>query len=248
MHSHLGWRMCSLKHSGLCQMWCEVLSPVDSEWFLLCLTATEILYLPLPPKKGQWGCLRRRLPFQSNPDVWLARQVFTLCVEMAVEKVTENPRLSFRLFFPPFLLFSLHPSIRASLYFLSFHPSTAPFSILPWFGISCITCMYVGRIWPTYHVSTRPRNKWVWNTFRILLLHSAFICSLLAFLLFYTLVYCMYYNVRRARSDICHALSPRVANRWKRLTAGQVYTIFPYYTTSTSDVVSMDLRISLDSA
>lgn len=66
--SHLGHTMmCSLKHSVQCQMWGEVLSPVDSEWFLGYLIDSEIPYFPLPPKKGQLGRLRRRPASQSNP-------------------------------------------------------------------------------------------------------------------------------------------------------------------------------------
>lgn len=40
---------------------------LNSEWFLQYLTASEILHLCFPPRKGQWGCLRRRLASQSNP-------------------------------------------------------------------------------------------------------------------------------------------------------------------------------------
>jgi len=36
-------------------------------WFLWYFIAAEILYLPLPPTKGQWGRLRKRLASQSNP-------------------------------------------------------------------------------------------------------------------------------------------------------------------------------------
>lgn len=60
-------KMCSINHSGLCQMWCEVLSPVHSEWFLQYLIGSEILYLPLAHKKGYWRYLRRKLASQSNP-------------------------------------------------------------------------------------------------------------------------------------------------------------------------------------